>query len=127
MFDNDHLAVSVWLEGRTALAAVDTGAETTDLFGEFALQFPDTLKSSERGTTEVQGVGGVESYESVTLPEVTFEIGGIHAVLRRAGVLMKRSIREYIGNFGLDVLQQGQAFRFDFSAMRLELEAASGK
>ena len=123
IFDNDHLAVSVGPEGRTALAALDTGAEGTDLFGELAVQFPATLKSGEKGTTEVRGIGGAESYESVTLPEVAFEIGGIHAVLRHPGVLMKRSIRSYIGNLGLDVLQQGRAFRLDFSAMRLDLEA----
>ena len=60
----------------------------------------------------------------MTLPELTLEIGGIHAVLRSADVLMNRSIRSYIGNFGLDVLQQGRAFKLDFTAMRLEVEAA---
>jgi hypothetical protein len=60
----------------------------------------------------------------VTLPELALEIGGIHAVLRNANVLMSRSTRSYIGNFGMDVLQQGRAFKLDFTAMRLELEAA---
>ncbi len=127
MFDNDHLAVNVGLEGRTALGAVDTGAQGSDLYRELAVQFPSLMGSGKKGTTEVRGLGGAESYESVTLPEVTFEIGGIHAVLRHADVLMNRSIRSYIGNFGLDVLQQGQAFKFDFSAMRLEVQAAAVK
>ena len=124
MLDNDHLAVSVRLEGRTAFGAVDTGAETTDLFRELAAQFPSILESGKKGTTQVRGVGGTESYESVTLPEITFEIGGIHATLRSQDVLLNRGTRSYIGNFGLDILQQGGAFKFDFTAMRLELEAA---
>ena len=37
MFDNDHLAVGVQLEGRTVIGAVDTGAQGTDLFREFAV------------------------------------------------------------------------------------------
>ena len=71
-----------------------------------------------RAQPKSAGSGGAESYESVTLP------GGIHAVLRSQDVLMKRSIRSYIGNFGLDIFQQGRAFKFDVTAMRLELEAA---
>jgi hypothetical protein len=124
MLDNDHLAVSVRLVGRTAFGAVDTGAEGTDLFREFAVQFPSILASGKKGTTQVHGVGGTESYGSVTLPEITFEIGGIHAILRSQDVLLNRGTRSYIGNFGLDTFQQGRAFKFDFTAMRLELEAA---
>jgi predicted aspartyl protease len=124
MFDNDHLAVSVQLEGRTAFGAVDTGAQGTDLFREFAVQFPSIVDSGRKSSTQVRGVGGAESYASVTLPEITFEIGGIQAILRSQDVLINRGIRSYIGNFGLDVLQQGRAFTFDFTAMRLELEAA---
>jgi hypothetical protein len=124
MFDNDHLAISVRLEGRTAFGAVDTGAEGTDLFRGLAVQFPSILESGKKGTTQVRGLGGTESYESVTLPEITFEIGGIHAILRSPDVLVNRGTRSYIGNFGLDIFQQGRAFKFDFTAMRLELEAA---
>jgi hypothetical protein len=124
LFDNDHLAVTVEHKGHRALGAVDTGAETTDLLREFAVQFPATMVLGKKGTTQVRGVGGAESYESVTLPEITFEIGGIHTILRSQDVLMTRSIRSYIGNFGLDIFQQGRAFKFDFTAMRLELEPA---
>ena len=123
-FDNDHLAVSVRLQGRTAFAALDTGAETTNLFRELGVQFPSVLESGKKGKTEVRGIGGVESYESVTLPEFTFEIGGFPAILRSQNVLMNRGTRSYIGNFGLDVLEQGRAFKLDFGAMTLELEAA---
>ena len=82
------------------------------------------VESGRKGSTQVHGVGGAESYASVTLPEITFEIGGIHTILRSRDVLMNRGIRSYIGNFGLDIFQQGRAFKFDFTAMTLELEAA---
>ena len=59
----------------------------------------------------------------MTLPEITFEIGGIHAIPRSQDVLLNRGTRSYVGNFGLDTFQQGRAFKFDFTAMRLELEA----
>jgi|SRR5579863_2502949 len=124
IFDNDHLAVTVRFQGRKALAAVDTGAEGTDLFRDFAVQFPSVMESGKKGSTEIHGVGGKETYESVTLPEVSFELGGIQAVLHSPEVLMNRSIRSYIGNFGLDLFQQGRAFKFDFTAMRLELGGA---
>jgi len=124
IFDNDHLATSVRLEGRSAFGAVDTGAETTNLYRELAVQFPSLLKTGKKSTTQVRGVGGAESYESVILPELTFEIGGMNATLRSQNVLMNRGTRTYIGNLGLDVLQQGRAFKLDFTAMKLELEAA---
>jgi hypothetical protein len=125
IFDNDHLAVTVAFQGRRTLASVDTGAEGTDLFREFALQFPSVMELGKKGSTETSGIGGKEFYESVTLPDVTFELGGIRAVLRSPHVLMNRSLRSYIGNLGLDVFQQGGAFKLDFSAMRLELGAGN--
>ena len=93
-------------------------------FAKLAVQFPSILESGKKGTTQVHGVGGTESLESVTLPETRFEIGGIHAILRSQDVLLNRGTRSYIGNFGLDTFQQGRAFKFDFTAMRLELEVA---
>jgi hypothetical protein len=123
IFDNDHLAVRVAFQGRNALASVDTGAEGTDLFREFALQFPSVMESGRKGSTEISGIGGKEFYESVTLPEVKFELGGIQAVLSSPHVLMNRSLRSYVGNLGLDVFEQGRAFKLDFTAMRLELGA----
>ena len=45
-------------------------------------------------------------------------------MLRPAHVLMKDlGAKNCIGNFGIDLLMQGRAFRIDFSAMRLDLEA----
>lgn len=122
ILDNDHLAVKFHLAGRTALAALDTGAINTDLYRGLALKFPSLLQAGKKTKAEIRGVGGAESYESVLLAELPFQIGEFHAILRNTSVLMDRSVRSYAGNFGMDVLKQGTAFKIDFTAMKLELE-----
>ena len=92
------------------------------MYREFGVQFPSAMELGINGSTQVRGVGGAESYESVTLPEVAFEIAGRQAVLHNADVLVNRGVRSYIGNFSMDLFQQGSALKLDFSAMRLELE-----
>jgi hypothetical protein len=71
----------------------------------------------------VRGVGNAEKFDSITLPELRFEIGNLDAVLRPAHVLLKQiGARCCVGNFGMDLLKQGRAFKIDFGAMRLDLE-----
>ena len=88
---------------------------------ELSVQFSSVVESGKKASSEIRGIDGAEAYESVILPELTFEVGGIQAVLRSADVLLSRSIRSYIGNFGMDVWQLGSAFKLDFTAMPLEL------
>lgn len=122
VFDNDHLVLRAGFQGRTILATVDTGAETTDLYREFGVHFPSTLALGVKSSTEVRGNGGAESYESVILPEVTFDIAGRRATLHNTDVLVNRVAQPYVGNFGMDLFQQADAFKLDFSAMRFEFE-----
>jgi len=57
------------------------------------------------------------------LPQVIFRIGGVDTVLRPAHALLKQfGPKGTVGNFGLDLLKQGCAFRIDLAAMTLELE-----
>lgn len=123
IFDDDHLAVMIDVGGRKALGALDTGAESTDFYQTLAAQFPSLVESGKKGVTEVRGVGGVETYDSLTLPEFKFTVGGLETALRPAHVLLNRTARSYIGNFGIDLLMQGRGFRLDFGAMTLDLEA----
>ena len=56
---------------------LDTGAETTDLYQGFAEQFATLLsRTGQKGVHEVRGVGQAETFESVSLPEAHFEVGG---------------------------------------------------
>jgi predicted aspartyl protease len=123
-FDDDHLAISVGVQGRRALAVLDTGAQSTDLYQTFAAQFPSLIASGKKASTEVRGIGGVETYDSVTVPELRFEVGGLETVLSPAHILLSRTQGSFIGNFGMDLLKQGRGFKLDFGAMRLELEAS---
>jgi hypothetical protein len=63
---------------------------------------------------------------SITVPKLTFQVGDVPTVLRPAHVLLKQiGAKCCIGNFGMDLLKQGSAFKIDFGAMTLELEAVS--
>jgi len=123
-FDDDNMVVSAESQQLRVLATFDTGADTTDLYEPFARQFPDLVKEQgKKDTTEVRGVGHAESFDSFTLPELKFKLGGSEATLKPAHVLMKQLGKKCcIGNFGMDLFKQGRAFRIDFGAMRFDLE-----
>lgn len=124
VFDDNHLLVAMHLQGRRIFATLDTGAETTDLYGAFAEEFAALIKGAGgKDSTEVRGIGHAETFDSVTLPELTFLLGGAEASLRPAHVILKRmGAPRCVGNVGLDLLRQADAFRIDFSSMSLMLE-----
>jgi predicted aspartyl protease len=124
-FDDDHLVVTATTESQKVVATLDTGALTTDLFSGFAKQFAAVLeKSGKKDSRDVQTLGGVKKFESVTVPELTFRIGSVDTFLRPAQVITNEAGNKCcVGNFGMDLLKQGRAFKIDFTAMRLDLEA----
>jgi len=80
-------------------------------------------EAGKKRTTEVRGVGHAESFDSITVPELTLNVGHLDVVLRPAHVILKQiGARCCVGNFGMDLLKQGRAFKIDFSAMRLDLD-----
>jgi hypothetical protein len=123
-FDDDHLVIEGESGKRKILATLDTGAETTDLYQNFAKEFADLVsEASKKDTTEVRGVSHAESFDSVTLPELRLNVGRLDGVLRPAHVILKQiGAACCAGNFGMDLLKQGRAFRIDLNAMRLDLE-----
>ncbi|HVQ27953.1 MAG TPA: retropepsin-like aspartic protease, partial [Vicinamibacteria bacterium] len=125
IFDDDHLVATVGFEKERVRLTLDTGAETTDLYQGFAEQFATLLsRTGQKGVHQVRGVGQAETFESVSLPEAHFEVGGRDTVLRPAHVLLKSiGAKRSTGNLGIDLLQQAAAFRIDLGAMTLELEA----
>jgi hypothetical protein len=124
LFDDDHLVATVGFEQERVRLTLDTGAETTDLYQGFADQFPAFLsRTGRKDVQEVRGVGQAQKFESVSLPEAHFEVGGFDTVLRPAQVLMTSiGAKRSAGNLGIDLLQQAAAFRIDLLAMTLELE-----
>lgn len=122
-FDEDHLVVAGNLGERSILATLDTGAQTTDLYEAFAKEFATLTAAGKKDSTEVRGVGHTESFDSITLPELKLRLGGLDVVLRPAHVLLKQiGAKCCVGNFGMDLLKQGSAFKIDLGAMRLDLE-----
>ena len=124
-FDDDRLVITSTFQSRTVLATLDTGAESTDLLSGFARQFAALLKAAgTKDTREIRGLGGATTYNSVTVPEVRFRIGNVDTYLRPAQVVTNETgAKCCAGNFGMDLLKQGRAFKIDFGAMRLDLES----
>lgn len=123
-FDDDHLVVEAEFGRRKILATLDTGAQTTDLYENFAKAFPNLVsEAGKKDTTEVRGVGHAESFDSITIPELKLHLGRLDVALRPAHVLLKQiGSKCCAGNFGMDLLKQGRAFKIDFGAMRLDLD-----
>src|SRR5207249_3007824 len=118
VFYENRLLLWTAVSGTRVFATLDTGAETTDLNANFASQFAEMSRNGIRDTTAVSGAGGTAAIDSVTLPEVAFDIGGTIATLRPAHVTMQRNPtmggRCCIGNIGLDLLLQSGAVTIDF-------------
>lgn len=122
-FDDDHLAMAGELGQQKILATFDTGAESTDLYEPFTKVFADVTEGGKKDSTEVRGVGHAETFDSITMPELKFRLGGAEVALRPAHVLLKQlGAKCCVGNFGMDLFKQGRAFKVDFGAMRFELE-----
>ena len=82
----------------------------------FASLFADLLeRSGTKGTQEINGLGGTQVFESVTLPEFTLTIGSKTVALRPASVTLQRNTLIggtcCLANVGRDVLTQAQMFR----------------
>jgi predicted aspartyl protease len=125
-FDNDHLVVMATVQNQKISATVDTGAISTDLYKPFAAQFEALLKQyGKKDSTEVRGVGHAEKFDSITLPELRIRLGGSDTVLSPAHVLLKSiGATCCVGNFGMDLFKQANAFEIDLGAMTLRLLSA---
>lgn len=124
LFHDNSAMVQAVSQSRPLEFTLDTGAKDTDLNPVFAAAFPDLLKQS--GTPEVHsitGVGGSNSYDSVLLPSVTFQVGGRAVTLKPAHVYTKYGLTTWAaGNLGNDLLHQAQTITLDFHAMTLCLQ-----
>jgi hypothetical protein len=66
--------------------------------------------------------GGSNVRETVRLPELLLQVGGLETRLRPARIYAKPTGDEtHHGLLGMDVLSQAREVRIDFSRMRLDL------
>lgn len=128
VFDRNRLLLRMRVLGRDVLTTFDTGATTTDLNANFADMFPHAVQGAKKGTTDITGVGGTQTFDSLEIPEVLFGIGTSEVLLRPATVTMQRiggiGGDCCIGNAGQDLLKQTDGFTIDFSSMTLRLSSA---
>lgn len=124
VFDRNRLLLRTRLFGRDVLTTLDTGATTTDLNANFADTFPQAAQRAKTGKTDITGVGGTQTFDSLEIPEVTFGIGPAEVLLRPATITLQRigviGGECCVGNAGNDLLKQA-GFTIDFSAMTLRL------
>jgi hypothetical protein len=103
---------------------LDTGAVKTDLFPKFREEFASQVdESGKKGMRRVTGAGGSAELDAIILPELTFRLAGLDAVLRPAPVLLQEvGSRWHHGIRGRDLLNQARAVTIDFKSMTLALE-----
>lgn len=125
VLDGGRLVLRADVLGKEVRAALDTGANSTDLNANFADLFPDVVAAGKKGSSEITGVGGTQAFASVELPELTFTIGSRPVPLRPAIVTMQRNSVAggdcCIGNAGHDLLKRAQGFVLNLSTMTLQL------
>lgn len=123
LFHNATPVIDLVAEGKHLNFTLDTGAEITDLYPQFAKAFPTLMKTGKPESQSIEGLGGSIVSSSVLLPAVTFQIGGESAVLKPAHVFTERDNGiAAAGNLGMDLLKQAHAFTLDFGAMTLRLQ-----
>ena len=126
VFDRNRLLLRTRVFGRDVLTTLDTGASATDLNANFADTFPHAVLGAKKGKTDVTGVGGTQTFDSLEIPEVIVGIGPTEVLLRPATITLQRiSViggECCVGNAGEDLLKAG--FTIDLSAMTLRLSNA---
>ena len=121
-----RLLLKADVAGQTALMAVDTGADTTDLNENFAAQFRSVVDGARRTTQDITGVGGTRTFDALELPDLVFTIGTKRAFLRPAKITLQHITAIggecCVGNAGRDLLLQGSSLTIDLATMTLRVE-----
>jgi predicted aspartyl protease len=125
VFDKSRLVLRAGVLGKEVRSSLDTGAISTDLNANFADLFPDAVAAGKKGSSDLNGIGGTQTFPSVELAELIFTIGPRPVPLRPAVVTMQRNSGAggecCVANAGLDLLKQGAGFVLDLSTMTLQL------
>ena len=104
--------------------SLDMGAQNTVLYPAFAQAHPDLQTGGSSEAHKVTGVGGSVEIPSVSVPSLTFTVGGRDVSLRPAHILLKSNNSTsswFSGNLGMDLLNQAGSVEVDFNSMKLRL------
>ncbi len=108
---------------------VDTGATKTAFWPPFAKDFASVVhQSGKNGSQKVTGVAGSVKVKTITLPKLTFRLGGMDTILRPAHVQLEPTASEsqwFHGILGLDLLSKNRRVTLDFHNLTLIVAIAS--
>lgn len=123
-FDGIIPVTQVGIEEKELEFPLDTGATHSVLYKPFAKEFSAVLKNSgQKESHKLTGLAGSSSYDSVVLPSLKFNMGGLTVHLTPAHILTEDINGNWApGNLGRDLLNQAQTITFDFHAMTLRLQ-----
>lgn len=95
---------AVQFHNRRIPLTLATGAETTDIYDNFATEFSSLLsESGQRKSRKVEGVANTKEFDSIAVPQLTFGIGSSDFTLKPAVVLLSQLGPKWsYGNLGLD-------------------------
>ncbi len=123
-FDGTSIFNRLGFERRPLDFSLDMGAQKTVLYRTFAQMFPAVKEGGSPEVHKLTGVGGSAEVESVLLPSLTFNVGGRDVLLKPAHILLKDNNSTsswYVGNLGMDLLNQAGSVEIDFNSMTLML------
>jgi Aspartyl protease len=108
------------------IAWLDTGSSKTYLTQRFAQQFPDVIGVGGReASVRLRGIGGSTQVSVITVPEITFSVGGFDLAMRPAQVLPKDERVDRDGYhvwLGMDLLGQTRGVSLDFKSLTFSLK-----
>lgn len=114
----------VQLGSRNLDFVLDTGNQAgTQLWERFAKDFGTLVQQNGRkGKQTITAIGGSREMETIVLPEIEMEVGGLKTMLRPATIFSKPVGDDFHeGLLGMDILGQAQQVRIDFRSMVLQL------
>ena len=123
--DGTSILNSVKFEGKSIDFSLDMGAQKTELYPSFAKKFPQVTANGVPEVHKITGVGGSAEIASIVLPALTFKVGGQDLALKPAHILLKENNStsgRFVGNLGMDILNQSKTAEVDFSAMTLVVD-----
>jgi len=121
--DELSLVVRTRYGNRDLAFRLDTGDEyVSEVSPRFAETFPDLIKASgEQSKIQHVGAGGIVNVDTLLLPDLTWEIGGMRVTLPSVPV-MPFGKEQHYGLIGYDVIRQGREVSLDFERMTLTLQ-----
>lgn len=117
--------VAAKVDGRELVFSLDTGANESQFTVKYYKAFQDVLASGHKFPFSYSGAGGVKQTQVYRQENVglggeggAIRLGDIAVMTEAAGL---RSMDDYYGNLGQDVLRRVGNFMLDFRSMRLRV------